>query len=929
MEPWYKIATPRKEVREGRSFNPDEFAIALEQVVAKTAPEDYRNPKQFFDRTCFTRALTDHAGLVLRRLAGETQNTAPVLALITQFGGGKTHTLTSLYHLIKNAREIEGHAGVQLLLQTAGLHGIPQAETAVFVGNAWDPAEGRETPWIDMARQLAGDKGVEALGPEAKTKAPGTTNLAKLFEAAGGRVLILCDEVLNYLSRHRDRAESFRDFLGNLVRALTGTAGCAAMISLPQSKPEMSDFDFRWQDIITKEVGRVAKQLIANDETEISEVVRQRLFEDIGPDQMRKKIAKAYADWCFERRAQLPPEWTAVDTATTEAKSREFLRSRFEACYPFHPATLSVFQRKWQVLPQYQQTRGTLAMLAQWISWAYREGFLKARTEPFITLGSAPLEAPEFRSIVLSQLGESRLIAAIDADISGNHSHARALDADAKGALRDIHRRVGITILFESSGGQTEKVAHLPELRFALGEPSLDTTSIDTAAFALEDKSYFIRRAGSDGFKIGHQPTMKKVVNDRRASLDEETEIKPAMREIIRREFERGASIPLVLFPPNGMDVQDTPRLTLVALNPEVEWTGAGTVRNEIAEWTKQRGKSPRLYPGSLVWCVRKPGRELRDKVEMWLAWRRVAKEIVDGTLGGEFERADRTDIQSKMKDAEDAAKEEVWGTYRFVVIADSQEADGLKVIDLGAGHSSSGETLCGRVLTALKSQALLNETVGAGYIDRNWPPALKEAGAWPLASLRQSFLNGSLTRLIDPDAILKRKILEFVEKGDFGLASGAKPDGTYERVWFGEMVNTEEVAFEPGVFLLKKSKAQAHKAGEKTESSLESGQLQLSMPPQVSPTTFQTEPPKEAERETALRTLRLTGAIQPEVWNRLGTKIIPKLKSAVPAEKQATDLKIGLEFSVTLSHEAAVNLEKELLQILDDLSLRDRIMIQ
>lgn len=28
MEPSYKIATPRKEVREGRSFNSDEFAIA-------------------------------------------------------------------------------------------------------------------------------------------------------------------------------------------------------------------------------------------------------------------------------------------------------------------------------------------------------------------------------------------------------------------------------------------------------------------------------------------------------------------------------------------------------------------------------------------------------------------------------------------------------------------------------------------------------------------------------------------------------------------------------------------------------------------------------------------------------------------------------------------------------------------------------------
>lgn len=68
MDPWYKIATLRREVREGRSFNPDEFAIALEQVVAKTAPEDYRDPAQFFARTCFTRALRDHAGMEFQNI---------------------------------------------------------------------------------------------------------------------------------------------------------------------------------------------------------------------------------------------------------------------------------------------------------------------------------------------------------------------------------------------------------------------------------------------------------------------------------------------------------------------------------------------------------------------------------------------------------------------------------------------------------------------------------------------------------------------------------------------------------------------------------------------------------------------------------------------------------------------------------------------
>jgi predicted AAA+ superfamily ATPase len=108
----------------------------------------------------------------------------------------------------------------------------------------------------------------------------------------------------------------------------------------------MTDWDLQWQERITKVVRRVAKDLIANDEVEISEVVRRRLFEDLGNERLRKSVANSYADWCFERRAQLPPEWTAVDTAATETKAREFLRNRFVACYPFHPATLSVFQRK-------------------------------------------------------------------------------------------------------------------------------------------------------------------------------------------------------------------------------------------------------------------------------------------------------------------------------------------------------------------------------------------------------------------------------------------------------------------------------------------------------------------------------------------------------------------------------------------------------
>ena len=241
-------------------------------------------------------------------------------------------------------------------------------------------------------------------------------------------------------------------------------------------------------------------------------------------------------------------------------------------------------------------------------------------------------------------------------------------------------------------------------------------------------------------------------------------------------------------------------------------------------------------------------------------------------------------------------------------------------MIDLGAGHSSSGETLCGRVITALRSGALLNESVGAGYLERNWPPALKESGAWPMASLRQSFLNGSLTRLVDPDATLKNKVVQFVSNGDFGLASGRKPDDAYERVWFEEFVAPDEVAFDAGVFLLRKDLAKALKTGAHLESTPAQG-AQASPEPNRTPQLIPAPGPDVAPGVTT-RTLRIVGAVPPEVWNRLGTKILPKLRAG-------SDLRIGLEFAVTVKVDAADSLASELKQILQELGLGDAVRVE
>ncbi len=815
MEPWYKVATPRKEVREGRSFNPDEFAIALEQVVAGTAPEDYRDPAQFFARTCFTRALREHAGMVLRRLSGQNRQ---------HRAGADAH------HPVR--RRQDAHADHALppgdeRRRRGRLHrrGRPGARSGRRVR-----ARRRRSPcsWATPGTRSRGARRRGSTSPASsrvtrasrrsvrrrKTTPPGTEAIARVFQAAGAPVLLLFDEVLNFLNRHRGMAESFHAFIQNLTVATTGTTHGAAVISLPRSQVEMTDWDHgvAGQDL----EGRAARRQGPD---------RQRRDRDQRGRPAAALRGPGQREDPEERRQGLRRlVLRAAGAASAGVDGGGLGRDRGQgARVPAAPLRGLLPVPSGDALGLPAQVAGAAAVPADArhagdagpVDLDRRAGRLPQGAHR--AADHARLGAARGARIPQRRAGAARRVAPRRRDRHGHRRRAgarKALDADTKGPLRDIHRRVGTAILFESSGGQTDKVAHLPELRFALGEPELDTTSIDNAAFALEGRSYFVRKAGSDGFRIGYQPTMKKVVSDRRASLDEETEVKPAMRKLVEEEFRRGASIPVVPFPRDGAEIPDTPRLTLVVADPEVEWSGGGSLRAQLAEWTRQRGKSPRLYPGALVWCLKKPGRDLRDKVELGLAWKRVAREVAEGTLGGEFDKSDRAELQSKVKDAEEAAKDEVWGDYRFAVVADGQEPDGLKVIDLGAGHSSSGETLCGRVIAALKSEALLNESVGAGYIERNWPPALKESGAWPLASLRQSFLNGSLTRLVDPDAILKSKIVEFVSRGDFGLASGQKPDGSYERVWFEELVAPDEVAFDAGVFLLRKDAAKALKAG-------------------------------------------------------------------------------------------------------------------
>ena len=93
LKPWYKVVTPREDLREGKPLDASEFAVHLDQVRDGRANEDYQNPVRFFERTFLTKNLCQMAGEVVCRLSGEKTETSAIFNMATQFGGGKTHAL--------------------------------------------------------------------------------------------------------------------------------------------------------------------------------------------------------------------------------------------------------------------------------------------------------------------------------------------------------------------------------------------------------------------------------------------------------------------------------------------------------------------------------------------------------------------------------------------------------------------------------------------------------------------------------------------------------------------------------------------------------------------------------------------------------------------------------------------------------------------
>src|ERR1017187_1151953 len=142
MTPWFKNVKPHKDIRDGR-LDESIFAANLAEVAAGTGREIYTNPEMFFSKTFFTAGIKNIAKRVILGLNGGQDSENRVISLQTGFGGGKTHTLISLYHLAKWGKKAIKSEYTKELLEATGPPKFDTAHIAVFTNSTNDPAQGR------------------------------------------------------------------------------------------------------------------------------------------------------------------------------------------------------------------------------------------------------------------------------------------------------------------------------------------------------------------------------------------------------------------------------------------------------------------------------------------------------------------------------------------------------------------------------------------------------------------------------------------------------------------------------------------------------------------------------------------------------------------------------------------------------------------
>jgi len=682
LETIFETCQPRDEVLRGE-LKEDIFAARLRDVMDQKADPVYGDPATFFDNTYPTAGLKTLLRDALGRLTGDASGKNAIIRLETAFGGGKTHNLIALYHVAGG--KAPAGAVANLLGSDIRLPVPDDIRIAGTVGSDLDPTVGIFHPHVPGTSEVPGTSGVKTLtlwgelayqlgGPAAYAQVAESERLkaavgTDLFEQLIGDrpALIMIDEIARHLraamavptaTGKGNLADQTVAFLMSLLEFASSKQRCLVVLTLAGE----SDAFAAETELLRKKLAetlqvsaRQERVLTPAAEGEIYAIVTHRLFRSID-----RGAAKTACDAYMTYYAALDKKGADLPRRCLRAE----YAAEMAAAYPFHPELVMFLNRKTATIPNFNQTRGALRLLAwtirnlwnerpddAWLIHPYHLDLAHSQIAEDLT---SRLDRPKFRQVIEADIA-SPLI--------GTSSHAQELDEPLIRERRPPYAgRLATTIFLHSLTQGIASGVDPADLLLATIQPDGQGSGDEPAVVnksleRLADRAWFLEYDGHR-YRFKTEPSINKIIADETVQVGP-SKAKAEIEGRIRLIWKKGYFKP-VYFPVEAADVDDDadlPKLAIMhfdAVKVKADDPIPPDLVRKIYEYTGTL-ESFRSYQNNVIFLVADAD-QVENMVEVARRYLAIGRIVNDSGRMAEFNK----EQQDKLRKAKDAAELDV-----------------------------------------------------------------------------------------------------------------------------------------------------------------------------------------------------------------------------------------------------------------------------
>jgi len=678
------------------------------------------------------------------------------------------------------------------IIHFAGDPAFEKANLAVFTNTTNDPTQGRHhdgvhirTLWGEIAYQLGGKKAYDIIKANDENRTAPKGLFKKILEMTQP-ALILIDELADYCVAasgvdvgSSSLADQTVSFIQEISEAVASTDKCVLVATLPASVAEVANSEQASQILssLTNRLSRVGADTKPVADEEIFEVIRRRLFENLGEDDLIENVISAYVKLYQDHKTELP----------SQAVKAEY-KLRLQKSYPFHPELIDMFRIRWASNHDFQRTRGVLRLLASIVADLWKRQGSLVSTNALIHTSDVNFSNLDALSGQLKKLYGNGYDAVISADVSGTSSNSFNIDSDKNEyGQHNLTQGLASTILLGSFGGaQANKGLGIDEIKLCVLKPdSFNHNSVNGALTDFESRGHYLYYSSLESNKKRYWFHTKPNINILINQAKNEVNTDEIDNEILKRLKDKTGNITNfnVLIDPSD-DIPEQRRPTLVILGPkhianpdEVN----GKTRPVIEKLATKKGNSERIYRNTMLFliCSEIGINKLGNRIKDYLACKKIRDEYK-----GQLESEQKEDIQRKIDEFTKEINTALVNAYSIIVKYTGK--DSIEKLIIKQFKDSIDLQINANITQLLKDEEWLLESVGLSLLKRNnlLPEVNKPV---KVQDVFETFIRFNDKPMITGREAVQNSLERYCRNGEIAIASG---DGAiFNSVYYKEGV--------------------------------------------------------------------------------------------------------------------------------------------